>query len=178
MTKSTPTSPFTGPDGTFTLPGASPGYNIVLVVSPKHPLGIFPGVIVPKSGAAKLQAKLQAAAVLELIVTDPQGQPIPRAKLVYTYPKLMPLNSEMAEGYEPPSYGSNFADDAGVIRKPFLAAGKLMIQVKADGYATARRTIALSSTQAGSPRAGSKPSPAGWPTTSSTRGRWRSSFPG
>ncbi|MEE8106747.1 MAG: sigma-70 family RNA polymerase sigma factor [Planctomycetota bacterium] len=146
--KSTPTSPFTGPDGTFTLPGASPGYNIVLVVSPKHPLGIFPGVIVPKSGAAKLEAKLQAAAVLELIVTDPQGQPIPRAKLVYTYPELIPLNSEMAEGYEPPSYGSNFADLAGVIRKPFLAVGKLMIHVKAKGFTGVRKTVALDSKQA------------------------------
>jgi len=143
--KSTPTSPFTGPEGTFTLPGATPGFNIVLVVSPKHPLGIFPGVIVPKNGAAKLEAKLQAAAVLELVVTDPQGQPIPRAKLVYTYPKLMPLNSEMAEGYEPPSYGSNFADEAGLIRKPFLAAGKLMIQVKAEGFTTVRKTVALDS---------------------------------
>ena len=75
-------------------------------------------------------------------------QPIPRAKLVYTYPNLMPLNSEMAEGYEPPSYGSNYADEAGVIRKPFLAVGKLMIHVKAKGFMGVRKTVALDSKQA------------------------------
>ena len=50
----------------------------------------------------------------------------------------------MAGSYEPPGYGSNIADENGVIRKPYLPEGPVDLEIGAEGYRPQKRTVELS----------------------------------
>ncbi len=84
-----------------------------------------------------------ASAPLTIRVMNEQDQPIPGAKLVWTFAAIKPLDSSMVGDREPPGLGSNVADQAGIIRKPFLPEGEVELRIAAEGYSRARRTVTM-----------------------------------
>jgi len=135
--------PFTDADGKFSIDGLAPGPYTLFVVSPRHPLGIHKGIQIREGETTDVALDLDPACPLTLVVKDAEGQPIEGARLIYTFAALQPLNSSMVAEYEPPGFGRNVSGAKGEIRKPFMAAGALVIQVSKQGYGTATKTVSL-----------------------------------
>jgi len=112
-------------------------------VSPRHPLGIHKGVQVAEGETTEIAIELDPSCPLTLVIEGALGQPIEGAQLIYTFAALQPLNSAMVAQYEPPGFGRNVSDAKGIIRKPFMAAGALVVQISKDGYQTETKTVAL-----------------------------------
>lgn len=134
-------SAFTDAEGRARLDDLNPGAYTLFVVSPRHPIGIVRGVAVEAGGAARADVHLPAAAPVTILVRDVAGRAVPGAQLVFTFPALAPLDSSLAERYEPPAFGSNVADERGRIEKPFLPTGEVTLLVTAEGFPPAKRTI-------------------------------------
>jgi len=135
--------PFTDADGRFSIGGLAPGVFTLFVVSPRHPLGIYKNVMVRQGETNELALVLDPASPVLITVTDESGQPVDGAQLIYTFPALQPLNSSMVAEYEPPGFGSNYSNAKGEIRKPFMAAGTLVVQIVKDGYRPASTSVTL-----------------------------------
>ncbi len=135
--------PLTDAEGRYDVQGLSPGSYTLFALSPRHPLAIRRGIEVGEDIRRRVNVDTVAAAPLVLRVLDEQGEPIPDAQLVWTFPDLAPFDSSTIGKLEPSSFGSNTAGSDGVIRKPFLPEGGVEIRVEAEGYAAARRRIAL-----------------------------------
>ncbi|MHC4954501.1 MAG: sigma-70 family RNA polymerase sigma factor [Planctomycetota bacterium] len=135
--------PFTDADGRFEIGGLAPGIHTMFVVSPRHPLGIKKNIVVKEGEATDTELSLDPASPLTIKVVGEDGQPVEGAQLVYSFAALQPLNSAMVAQYEPPGFGSNRSDMDGEIRKPFMPAGALTVQISKQGYAPIAKTVQL-----------------------------------
>lgn len=128
--------PYTDGEGHFRQKGLAPGLYTLFAVSPTHPLCIRTGVQVEDEATTDVKLVFPRASPLVLTVLDPNGRPIEGAKLVYTFAALQPFTSDDVSEYEPPGYGSNLSDAAGVISKPCLPAGEATLRLEAEGFET------------------------------------------
>jgi len=140
--------PFTGRDGRFELGGVAPGTYNVFVVSPDHPLLLRQGVRVEEGGLVSLELRLADPSPLSIRVLDEGGRPLEGARLVYSLPQLPFLNSKRAARYEPPGFGRNVSGADGMIKKPSMPAGKVNLEVTAEGHVPEKRTVELAPNEA------------------------------
>jgi hypothetical protein len=135
--------PLTDADGLYEAKGLPPGTYTLFALSPRHPLGVRRGIEVPEGARVGVNVDLDAPGPLVLRVVDEGGRPIEGARLVWTFRGLAPPDSSMIGKLEPPAFGSNTSGPDGVIRKPLLPEGDILIRIEADGHAGAQETIAL-----------------------------------
>ena len=121
--------PYTDKSGRARLGSLTPGLYNVFVVSPRHPIGILKGIVVEEGDELKRHVSLLPATPVTIRVEDEAGAPIAGARLVWTFPALAPLDSRMAERYEPASFGRIVSDREGRIEKPYLPPGPLTLRV-------------------------------------------------
>jgi protocatechuate 3,4-dioxygenase beta subunit len=141
-------SVYTDAQGRFRVTQSDVGVFNLFAVSPRHPVAVMRGVRIGREGSNTIKIKLPAASPLTVRVKDENGRPVAGAEFVYTFPAVAPFTSEEFGGFEPPSYGANETDAEGVVRKPFMPAARLTIQLKKEGFLPVQRRV---STETGKP---------------------------
>jgi len=135
--------PYTDARGRFDVKGLSPGTYMLFALSPRHPLSLRQKIEIGEGDRIRMDIEMVASAPLTIRVMTEQDQPIAGAQLVWTFPALKPLDSSMVGDREPPGFGSNVSDEAGIIRKPFFPEGEVELRIDAVGHARARRTVTM-----------------------------------
>ncbi|MEM8885589.1 MAG: sigma-70 family RNA polymerase sigma factor [Planctomycetota bacterium] len=134
-------SVFTDSGGRFRIQQSDVGLFNVFAVSPRHPVAVMRAVSISQDKTEPIQIRLPAASPLTVRVRDENGQPIAGAKFVYSFPAVAPFTSKEFGSFEPPSYGANESDTEGVVRKPYMPAARVTIQVSKKGFGLVRKVI-------------------------------------
>jgi len=128
-----------GEDGSFSVAGVAAGEEVSLEARAQ---GFLPrlqhGVL---GGLAGVEVALEKATSLEVKVSSPEGQPVPRAWVIL-YPMEEPEPAEKTLPRQPFQF-SAFTDDDGVASLPEVQRGKLMLSLSAEGFLELQKEIEL-----------------------------------